>query len=295
MVLVDKAKGFVAIAYLDYSQIELRFTVQYTIAVGNPDLNLSRAYMPYKCYKEVGHGDPLDMSYTYFDFNNREHIKHAYSWKWVHEEDHTPWHELDVHAATTKIAYPHIDPTSDEFKKLRGKIGKPVNFAKNFGAQFNRIKQMFPDMTDEEVKIIDEAYYKAFPGVKTYHDYCRYRAQTTTSTVNLYGFRYYGLNGHKLTNALIQGSAAFYLKKKIREVAKFLEEGKYKSRLQMTIHDEVSLELYNGEEFILEKIKAIMEEAPELQVPIVAELEITTTNWAEKTDKFNSIREAIYG
>ena len=37
-----------AIVYLDYSQIELRLQAFYTILIGHPDLNLCRAYSPYK-------------------------------------------------------------------------------------------------------------------------------------------------------------------------------------------------------------------------------------------------------
>ena len=37
-----------------------------------------------------------------------------------------------------------LTPDHPEFKTLRSKIGKPVNFAKNYGAQRQRIRQMFP-------------------------------------------------------------------------------------------------------------------------------------------------------
>jgi DNA polymerase I-like protein with 3'-5' exonuclease and polymerase domains len=50
----------------------------------------------------------------------------------------------------------------------------------------------------------------------------------------------------------------------------------------MNIHDEMSFEIYDGEEFLIEKIKAIMENVPNMIVPVVAEVETTETNWAEK-------------
>jgi len=85
---------------------------------------------------------------------------------------------------------------------------------------------------------------------------------------------------YRLYNYLIQGSCADMLKQKIVEVHKLLEP--YKSRFQMNIHDEMSFEIYDGEEFLIEKIKAIMENVPRMIVPVVAEVETTTTNWAEK-------------
>ena len=74
---------------------------------------------------------------------------------------------------------------------------------------------MYPDKTLEECKRIDGAYYQAFPGVKSYHNYCYARAQMYAYTENLFGLRYYNVSGHKLINLLVQGSAAFYLKNKI--------------------------------------------------------------------------------
>jgi DNA polymerase I-like protein with 3'-5' exonuclease and polymerase domains len=51
----------------------------------------------------------------------------------------------------------------------------------------------------------------------------------------------------------------------------------------MNIHDEMSFEIYDGEEFLIPQIKAIMEDVPKMIVPVVAEVETTTTSWAEKS------------
>ena len=281
--MVIVSDGYVALAYLDYSQIELRLQALYTILVGHPDLNLCRAYMPYKCYVPIGDGvETQDV--IQFDYNNPEHIAHAYDWIWLHEEDGQPWHPTDVHAATTSIAFPDIPIDSDEFKKLRGKVGKRVNFAKNYGAQFNRIKQMFPDYDDETIHKIDDAYYKAFPGVKAYHQYCYEIANQSSYATNLFGVRYYGLTGHKLINTLIQGSGAYFLKLKIIEVQRYLNSKGYKTRFQMNIHDELSFELAEGEEHVLFEIQKLMQEFTGTLVPIVCDLEVSTTTWSDKEE-----------
>ena len=119
MVIVPKDEGFIGLGYCDFSQIELRFQAFYTILVGAPDLNLCRAYMPYKCHKKDG---------TKFDYTNPEPIKHwADDW-YLDENPEEKWTATDVHAATTIAAgYSKDDPN---FKKYRTTIGKRTNFAK---------------------------------------------------------------------------------------------------------------------------------------------------------------------
>lgn len=289
--MVIKSEDSVGLFYLDYSQIELRLQALYTILVGSPDLNLCRAYMPYECSYIVDDGDIGCGQHQYhfekFDYNNPEHIAHAYDWKWYYNEDLTKeWVKTDVHAATTAIAFPDLDPNSEEFHKYRGKVGKRVNFAKNYGAQYSKISTMFPEynFTEEQLHKIDDAYYKAFPGVKKYHEYCYELASAQVYATNLFGVRYYGLSGHKLINCLVQGSGAYFLKLKMIAVCKYLKEHNCKSRFQMNIHDEMSFELVKGEENIIFDIQKIMQEYDDGLVPIVADLEVTNSSWANKVE-----------
>ena len=280
IVEVDGA-GYSSILYLDYSQIELRFQALYTILVGKPDLNLCRAYMPFKCVNKNGET---------FDYTNPNHIK---QWKgeWYYEENpEKHWIPTDVHGATTKAAF-GIDESHPDYHNLRY-IGKRVNFAKNYGAQYGKICQMFPERTPEECRKIDAAYYTAFPGVKEYHNYCYLRAQEFSWTANMFGVRYYGLSGHKLINTLVQGSAAVFLKLKIIELNDYMERNNLKSKLQMQIHDELSWCLHDGEESEFFKLQEIMETWEDTMVPIVADMEITHTNWAEKFE-VNTIEEML--
>ena len=286
--MIIKSPEYKGIAYLDYSQVELRLQALYTILVGSPDLNLCRAYMPYECVRIVEDDIGCDLSQSYFepfDYKNPEHIAHAYDWKWYLKEDTTKeWVPTDVHAATTHVAFPDLDIHSDEFKKLRGKIGKRVNFAKNYGAQFNRIKVMFPDYDDETIHRIDNAYYGAFPGVKKYHEYCYEIAKEKAYVVNLFGVKYYGLSGHKAINTLVQGSGAYLLKERIKEVDAYIQKNHLKTRMQMQIHDELSYEVYPGEEEHVLEFKKIMQKFEGTYVPIIADLEFTTTSWADKEE-----------
>lgn len=269
-----------ATVYLDYSQIELRFQAFYTILVGHPDLNLCRAYMPYQCHRADG---------TVFDYLNHSHIKSAYDGTWLRNEDNQPWVATDVHGATTKAAF-GIDESDPHFHDLRY-IGKRVNFAKNYGAQFRKIWQMFPEYDEATAHRIDDAYYTAFPGVKKYHEYCYQRAEISSHTQNLFGIKYYGVSGHKLVNMLVQGSAAFYLKWKIRELYDYSKAHNLKTKWQMQIHDELSW-CFCPEDGIdtLFEFKRIMEDWEDGQVPIVADMEITTATWADKKE-VNTVEE----
>lgn len=262
-----------SIAYLDYSQIELRLQALYTILLGEPDLNLCRAYMPYRCLRNG----------ELFDPHNREHVL-AWDQDWYLEEDpRKHWEPTDVHAATTTAAT-GLTPDHPDFAKLRSDIGKKTNFSKNYGAQFNRIRQMFPEKTEEEVRRIDEAYYKAFPGIKKYHEYCYHIIAAQGFGTNLFGVRYYGVSGHKLINMLIQGSGAYFLKQKIIELYQFSKAHDLQSRFQMNIHDELSWEVAKGEEHFLFEFKRIMEHWPDAPVPIVADVELTRKTWADKKE-----------
>lgn len=265
-----------AIVYLDYSQIELRLQAFYTILIGHPDLNLCRAYSPYKCHTYV---DGVRKDY---DYNNPWCLKHAYDLKWYYDEDpEKHWTPLDVHGATTKIAF-GIDESHPDFHALRYK-GKRVNFAKNYGAQFSKIKEMFPEYDDEQIHKIDDAYYLAFPGVKEYHQYCYNMANQRAFLTNMFGVRYYGASGHNLINMLVQGTGAYYLKWKIVQIDKYLREHNCKSELMMQIHDELQFKKHKDDDpQIFFEIKALMEEWDDTLMPIVADMEVTTTTWADK-------------
>lgn len=265
-----------AMVYLDYSQIELRLQAMYTILVGSPDLNLCRAYMPYECYRIE------DTNKIEFDYRNPEHIKTVYNYTWYYnEEPEHHWIPTDVHGATTKEAF-GITEDDPEYKKLRS-VGKTVNFAKNYGAKRDLIATLFPQYDDKTIDRIDGAYYSAFPGIKEYHNYCYSMASINPFMINLFGVKYYGASGHNLINMLIQGSGAYFLKKKIVEVSEYLTKNNCKSKLLMQIHDELQFYWHKDDDpQIFYDIKKIMERWDDTLVPIVADVEITTTNWNDK-------------
>lgn len=234
--------------FFDYSQVELRVQALYTLVIGYPDINMLRAYMPYQ----------------------------------LEGEEAENWIPTDVHGKTTEFAT-GLKPDHQDFKRLRTTIGKKVNFAKNYGAGFAKIRQSFPQYSEEECRRIDASYYLAFPGVKKYHEYCETRAREHAYTSNLFGYRYYNVPGHNLKNYLVQGTAAIMLKKKILEVYDYINDNDVSAQLMMQVHDEIILLWQNPVDYThVQRIKDILEDWPQIQVPIIADVETSTTNWAEK-------------
>jgi DNA polymerase-1 len=268
--VITTGEGYNKIAYLDYSQIELRVQANYTYEISGGDLNMCRAYMPHKC---------VDASKVEFD--PKLHAKDIFTKHWFTIEKGIKWKPTDLHSATTKEAFPDVPEDSDEFKRLRG-LGKATNFAKNYGATKNALMEQFGFEESVATKL-DKAYYQAFPKILDYQTLVRKIYYQRGYVRNMYGRRYYMTDKrfvYRLYNYLVQGSCADMLKSKIVDVDNLLTP--YKSRFQMNIHDEMSFEIYDGEEFLVEKIKAIMEDVPKMIVPVVAEVELASKNWAEK-------------
>lgn len=268
--VVPTGEGYNTIAFLDYSQIELRVQANYTYEISGGDLNMCRAYMPHQC---------VDADNVVFD--PKLHAKEIFTKDWFTQESGEKWKPTDLHSATTKEAFPEVAVESDEFKRLRG-LGKATNFAKNYGATKNALMEQFG--FEEHIAIkLDKAYYQAFPKILDYQTLVRKVYYQRGYVKNMYNRRYYMTDKrfvYRLYNYIIQGSCADMLKSKIVDVYNLLKP--HKSRFQMNIHDEMSFEIYDGEEFLIEKIKSIMEDVPRMIVPVVAEVETTTTNWAEK-------------
>jgi len=268
--VVPSGSAYNTIAFLDYSQIELRVQANYTYLISGGDLNMCRAYMPHKCVDENG-----------VEFDPKTDVKDIFNKAWYTFEEQKKWKPTDLHSATTKQAFPDVNEDSEEFKKLRG-LGKSTNFAKNYGATKNALMEQFGFEESVAIKL-DKAYYLAFPKILDYQTLVRKIFFQRGYVKNMYNRRYYMKDKrfvYRLYNYIVQGSCADMLKSKIVEVDKLLRP--YKSRFQMNIHDEMSFEIYDGEEFLLPQLKEIMENVPGMTIPVVAELETTQTNWAEK-------------
>lgn len=265
--------------YIDFSQIELRVQAHYTLPFGG-DLNLCRAYMPFRCthYKTGLEFDNL---------RNWDEMQDSERSAWL-MEDGTPWTPTDVHSATTTKALVamDIDPDSldeKQFKKWRN-IGKTFNFMRNYGGGDAKAAEVL-EIELEQARAMNRGYTEAFPLVVQYQKWVDVVMDKQGYIENLYGRRYYLNNPnrfYKCANYLIQGSSADMLKEKMLLIDKYIRDKKLKTRMVLCVHDELIFDVTKGEEHHIEIIKDMMEHAPNISVPIVAEVERTTTTWADK-------------
>lgn len=270
--------------FIDYSQMELRIQANYTILVGHTDYNLCRAYMPYDCYTVV----ELTHDKIEFDYKNPEHIKHAYDWKW-YNKDGSEWSPTDLHTKTTLTAFPEFANKTDtkEFKKKWRYLGKSTNFAKNYCCGAKTLASNL-DIDLETATKLSDAYNSAYPGVIEYQKSVQAELNLKGFVTNLYGRRYYlekSTNFYKGNNYVIQGTGADALKEVEIKICEYLKDKK--SRFILPIHDELAIEVAPDEEsYVPKAIKEMMESIGNTikYLPMVAEVEATDTNWAEKKE-----------
>lgn len=262
MFTVDK--DFPELAYIDYSQIELRLQAEYTYHVtkGYGDINMLRAYMPFRCHKEDN--------------------------VWIEDDTGNEWKGVDLHTQSTCNAFPDVDVSSPEFKKLRY-IGKRVNFALIYGASLRKVQEAVADADPDTVAKLYNGFHSRFKDVATYGNWVtRQWSKNGGYATNLLGRRYYisdSKDVYKLNNYLIQGSAADMIKLVIIRIDKMLREGGYKTKLQGCIHDEICVCVAEGEHDVIYKIQNLMEHTVKTFVPVVAEIEVTNTTWADKHEE----------
>lgn len=269
----------------DFSQMELRIQAHYTILVGHTDYNLCRAYMPYDCYTFLAPTNDR----VCFDYNNPEHIKHAYDWKWYNNSDDSAWEATDLHTKTTLTAFPEFADKTDtkEFKKKWRYLGKSTNFAKNYGCGAKTLASNLNIDLETATKLSD-AYNKAYPGVIEYQKVVQAQLAMKGYVTNLYGRRYYlekSTNFYKGNNYVIQGTGADALKEAEIEICEYLKDKK--SRFILPIHDELAIEVHPDEEsYVPKKIKELLESCGNIinKIPMVVEVEMTETNWSEKKE-----------
>ena len=268
--------------FADYSQMELRIQAYFTILIGEPDYNLCRAYMPLDCYTIND-----DFSIIDFDYKNHEHIMKAYNGEWYNKKDDSKWEATDLHTKTTLTAFPEFENQTDTkiFKKKWRYLGKSTNFAKNYGCGAKTLADNLGVDLETATKL-SNAYNSAYPGVIKYQQKVQAQLALKGYVANLYGRRYYiekSTNYYKANNYVIQGTGADALKEVEIKICDYLKDKK--SRFILPIHDELALEIAPGEEDeVPKKIKEFMESIGDVikWVPMVSEVEMTDTNWAEK-------------
>ena len=196
---------------------------------------------------------------------------------------------VDIHVATAakvyKVSILEVD------RSMRSNA-KSVNFGIIYGISAFGLSQNIGVSRTEAKQIID-GYFKEFPKIKEYMDFSIEKARENEFVATILGRRRYlkeinSRNGmlramaeRNAINAPIQGSAADIIKKAMIDVQSEIEKQNLKSKMLLQVHDELVFDMHKDEENLLKDlVKRNMENAVELDVPIIVDLGIGN-NWLE--------------
>jgi DNA polymerase-1 len=195
----------------------------------------------------------------------------------------------DIHRQTAALIFGV--PKSEVTREMRDRA-KTVNFAVIYGIGPYSLAGRLGIPVAEGKAFID-AYFERFPGVRRYLDeqieIARKQGYVETITgrrryipeIHSKNFNVRSFGERAATNAPIQGSSADLIKiAMIRIHDELIAEGAG-ARMLLQVHDELLFEVPRGEEeATLARVRARMEEAAELRVPLRVETG-TGENWLE--------------
>jgi DNA polymerase-1 len=185
--------------------------------------------------------------------------------------------DQDIHNTTAARIF-GVEPSAVTVA-MRSKA-KMVSYGLAYGMEAYGLGQRLGIAT-EEAAIILAAYFEAFPKVKAYMERVVAEARDRGYTETLFGrrrqipelsstnYRIRQAGERQAMNAGIQGLAADIFKVALVRLDNALENGGYRSRLVLQVHDEVILEVPPDEtEVVGELTKSSMRSACELRVPL---------------------------
>ncbi|MDQ1379930.1 MAG: polymerase, partial [Actinomycetota bacterium] len=195
----------------------------------------------------------------------------------------------DVHTTTAAAVF-HVDEQAvDEFQR---RFAKVVNYGLAYGMEAYGLGTRLDIPTDQAREILD-AYFAAFPNIAEYMTGTIREAKSTGFTTTLFGrrrqlpelssdnFRIRQMGERMAQNAPVQGSAADIFKLAMIDLDRALTAGGFTSRMVLTVHDELVLEVPLDErERVTEVLRETMENVAELRVPLVVDIGFGGT-WAD--------------
>jgi DNA polymerase-1 len=194
----------------------------------------------------------------------------------------------DVHTTTAAKVFGVDEAKVDEFQR---RFAKVVNYGLAYGMEAYGLAQRLDIPTDQAREILD-AYFVAFPNVAGYMLETIRAAKASGHTTTLFGrrrqlpelasdnFRIRQMGERMAQNAPVQGTAADIFKLAMIDLDRALDEGAFTSRMVLTVHDELVLEVPEAERERVEPvIREVMENAATLRVPLVVDMGFGP-NWA---------------
>ena len=188
---------------------------------------------------------------------------------------------IDIHSATASKVW-RVDLACVD-KTMRSKA-KAVNFGIIYGISAFGLSQNIGISRKEAKQIIDQ-YFEEFSKVKSYIDESIEKARKDQYVETLMGRRRYlpninsknavirSVSERNAINAPIQGLAADIIKKAMISIQAELQLNRMKSKMLLQVHDELIFDMYSEEtEILREIVKRCMENATQLEVPLVVDM-----------------------
>jgi DNA polymerase I len=195
----------------------------------------------------------------------------------------------DIHTTTAARVFDVAEEKVDAFQR---RFAKVVNYGLAYGMEAYGLGQRLDIPTDQAREILD-AYFAAFPNIAAYMTGTVRDAKACGYTATLFGrrrqlpelssdnFRIRQMGERMAQNAPVQGSAADIFKLAMIDLDRALAAGGFTSRMVLTVHDELVLEVPMGErERVTDVVRDTMEHVTELRVPLVVDIGFGTT-WAD--------------
>jgi DNA polymerase-1 len=195
----------------------------------------------------------------------------------------------DIHASTASKVF--NVPLADVTREQRGNA-KTVNFGIIYGVSAFGLSNQ-TDLNRTEAKELIDTYYETYPKLRNFIreqvDFARDNGYVQTvlgrrrylKDINSRNAVVRGAAERNAVNAPIQGSAADIIKIAMINIYNKLQEGKYKTKMLLQVHDELVFDVYKPElEAIKILVKTEMENAYKLEVPLDVDLDIGD-NWLE--------------
>ncbi len=195
----------------------------------------------------------------------------------------------DIHASTAARVF---DVPLEEVTKEQRSNAKTVNFGIIYGVSAFGLSNQ-TDLSRKEAKELIDTYYLTYPKLKSFMSEQVNFARENGYVQTVLGRRRYlnainasnaivrGAAERNAVNAPIQGSAADIIKIAMINIFKILEEGNYKSKMLLQVHDELVFDIYKPElDELKPLIKSEMENAFQLSVSLDVELGLGE-NWLE--------------
>ena len=195
----------------------------------------------------------------------------------------------DIHNRTSRLVF---SARTDEELKEKRRFSKIVNFAIAYAIEPWGLSQRVGISRQEARKVIDD-YYATYKGVRRYMDEIPVQAREHGYVRSLYG-RIRPLQGindrnanirkaaeREAINMPIQGTASDIVKIAMLHADEAFRRERSSAQLLMQIHDELLVECRADEaEQVAQTLKHAMENAVELDVPLIAETGIGD-NWMD--------------